>query len=69
MVPDLAFAKDIIEYSDISHVIYTDSNMNSDFNHFISEKNIDSVKFDLDVESEHSVSVSGLDKLLQRWAL
>jgi len=30
---------------------------------------IDSVKFDLDVESEHSVSVSGLDKLLQRWAL
>lgn len=69
VVPDLAFAKDIIEYSDISHVIYTDGNMNSDFNNFISEKNIDAIKFDLDVESDGSVSVNGLDKLLQRWAL
>ncbi len=68
VVPDVEFAKDIIEYSNVKHVLYTDS-ITSEFRNFLTENNIEFLRYDLDGTEEESIKENDLDSLFKRWFL
>ncbi len=66
-VPDTDFAKDIISYSNVQHVLYSNNLVDSDFKSFMLEKKIEFLSYDLDGVDKDSISEKDLDNLFKRW--
>jgi signal transduction histidine kinase len=69
VVPDSNYARDIIDYADIPHLIYTEGMMAADFEDYLKDKEIDIVKFDLDMIDKEALSLSQLEQKIKGWKI